>query len=624
MSDVKDILGLSHVTTKTQPVKTSSKKGVNPLTKGLAREVRNLLDGSDENIGKILQQQQFKAKRSRKIKWKRQRIRSSARCAVVKKDEDDLELYHWVKIHNVPDYRYAKLNKTTRMLRYTDVEYEKHLTDPKWSKEETDKLFALCYEFDLRFLVIHDRYNPVLNQLEIPDLDPSAHIGFPFARPGGENSTHFAELKQESTSMQCEATSSKSTSSHQTITTTSTSNSATPTNTSAEQPPQPTPKDEKTTTTAVEMESSPGKAKAKATPNGDENTADIKLASESNETAEPASQAASNDRETPPSTGKPSPTSAPEMVQPMKMERSDTPSKGGEQTTDQNGEGDESRKKTDSNGGDYKTIEELKERFYGVQKLLLQARCVEDGGNAEDMKLHPMFVHAYNAEYESTRREQMELLLQRTERQGAEIAAKVAETKKLDQRMRRVKRQLDLLKRNPRAALGMIQRQRKLKQQGGRKTILKRDLPGYVSATTPLAKIPEECKGKEVLPPVPVGTSLTSYKPNMAPTLRGRVYKQLETELLVLGFNYALPKPFKVPSRRVVESYDALRERLVTLINLNRHVQDREKERDRLKAALRAQNKGTSQTATTQRKRTSGGSGSYANGSSSKRAKKEK
>ena len=30
----------------------------------------------------------------------------------------------------------------------------------KWSKEETDQLFDLCEQFDLRFIVIADRFNP--------------------------------------------------------------------------------------------------------------------------------------------------------------------------------------------------------------------------------------------------------------------------------------------------------------------------------------------------------------------------------------------------------------------------------------------------------------------------------
>uniref|UniRef100_A0A0D3GAA7 Myb-like domain-containing protein n=3 Tax=Oryza TaxID=4527 RepID=A0A0D3GAA7_9ORYZ len=56
------------------------------------------------------------------------------------------------------DYHFAKYNKKADVLKYTDEEYEKYLTDPAWSREETDKLFELCERFDLRFIVIVDRF----------------------------------------------------------------------------------------------------------------------------------------------------------------------------------------------------------------------------------------------------------------------------------------------------------------------------------------------------------------------------------------------------------------------------------------------------------------------------------
>nr|CAB3460853.1 unnamed protein product [Digitaria exilis] len=89
------------------------------------------------------------------------------------------------------DYQFAKYNKKVEVLKYTDEEYEKYLIDPKvevlkytdeeyekylidpvarsseriiwsafqaWSREETDQLFELCERFDLRFIVIADRF----------------------------------------------------------------------------------------------------------------------------------------------------------------------------------------------------------------------------------------------------------------------------------------------------------------------------------------------------------------------------------------------------------------------------------------------------------------------------------
>eukprot|EP00954_Amorphochlora_amoebiformis_P014601 1141723-Amorphochlora_amoeboformis.AAC.1 len=193
MSDVKDILGLRGA--KPLPTqKAPAKKDVNPLTKGLAREVRNLLgDRNGPGLGIALQAQQFKARRSSENTKlcsasldRFFKITSLILCTAylgrfLGKEEDDLEIFHWVKIHNVPDYRFAKWNKSLKMLQYTDAEYEKHLRDPKWSKAETDRLFSLCKQFDLRFLVIHDRFNPIIASIQLPPMTHITHEGFPWA-----------------------------------------------------------------------------------------------------------------------------------------------------------------------------------------------------------------------------------------------------------------------------------------------------------------------------------------------------------------------------------------------------------------------------------------------------------
>ncbi|KAJ8866015.1 hypothetical protein PR048_033539 [Dryococelus australis] len=42
---------------------------------------------------------------------------------------------------------------------YTDAEYSQHLQNDSWSRQETDHLFDLCRRFDLRFIVVHDRWD---------------------------------------------------------------------------------------------------------------------------------------------------------------------------------------------------------------------------------------------------------------------------------------------------------------------------------------------------------------------------------------------------------------------------------------------------------------------------------
>ncbi|XP_057449235.1 SWR1-complex protein 4-like [Lotus japonicus] len=87
-----------------------------------------------------------------KITWQWLPFTSSAR-------KDNLQLYHWVRVVNgVPptgDYFFCQ---SVDIIRYTDEEYDKHLTNPMWTKEETDELFDLCERFDLRFIVIADRF----------------------------------------------------------------------------------------------------------------------------------------------------------------------------------------------------------------------------------------------------------------------------------------------------------------------------------------------------------------------------------------------------------------------------------------------------------------------------------
>ena len=42
---------------------------------------------------------------------------------------------------------------------YTDAEYQLHLSGSGWSRSETDHLMSLAKQFDLRYVVMHDRWN---------------------------------------------------------------------------------------------------------------------------------------------------------------------------------------------------------------------------------------------------------------------------------------------------------------------------------------------------------------------------------------------------------------------------------------------------------------------------------
>ncbi|RDX60234.1 SWR1-complex protein 4 [Mucuna pruriens] len=184
--DAKDILGLPKnsfppLEKKSRPPKESQRK-----PDGISREVYALTGGLAPLMPAIeASQLKKKSPPLEKITWQWLPFTSSAR-------KDNLHLYHWVRVVNgVPptgDYSFAKYNKSVDVIKYTDEEYDKRqgyfvipvwsndklhryiqernsflggalaLFGEMWTKEETDQLFDLCERFDLRFVVIADRF----------------------------------------------------------------------------------------------------------------------------------------------------------------------------------------------------------------------------------------------------------------------------------------------------------------------------------------------------------------------------------------------------------------------------------------------------------------------------------
>jgi len=62
------------------------------------------------------------------------------------------------------------MHQTVDVPAYSDLEYHQHLHDDNWSKQETDRLFELCRRFDLRFIVIHDRWDHSQSKRSVEDL----------------------------------------------------------------------------------------------------------------------------------------------------------------------------------------------------------------------------------------------------------------------------------------------------------------------------------------------------------------------------------------------------------------------------------------------------------------------
>lgn len=138
------------------------------------------------------------AKPSRKIPWIRGQFQNSAR-------KDSLQFAHWTRVGAATDSVFSRFNKTIKMITYRDDEYSRHLknllpladapegekertnTNPKlpkterndvhkvpsqasWTRNETDNLFHLCEQFDMRFPAIHDRWSDSLPKRSINEL----------------------------------------------------------------------------------------------------------------------------------------------------------------------------------------------------------------------------------------------------------------------------------------------------------------------------------------------------------------------------------------------------------------------------------------------------------------------
>lgn len=71
---------------------------------------------------------------------------------------DGLMLKHWQK--EGASNPYSKIGRKLDVVKYNDQEYKELLAElnPSWSKAETDLLFELCENFELRFIVIADRF----------------------------------------------------------------------------------------------------------------------------------------------------------------------------------------------------------------------------------------------------------------------------------------------------------------------------------------------------------------------------------------------------------------------------------------------------------------------------------
>nr|CAG4641732.1 EOG090X076S [Eurycercus lamellatus] len=172
MADVLDILELGRPgtpevtkesimgTQKPKP-KYKPKNEVMRKPEGMARELFNLLVNDNKDAAPLFPTdsgkgyKQTKAQLSvRKVRpWKWMPFTNPAR-------KDGAVFHHWRRAADEgKEYPFAKFNKQIHVFTYTDQEYHNYLQLDSWSRPETDHLFELCRQFDLRFFVIQDRWD---------------------------------------------------------------------------------------------------------------------------------------------------------------------------------------------------------------------------------------------------------------------------------------------------------------------------------------------------------------------------------------------------------------------------------------------------------------------------------
>ncbi|KAG6542443.1 hypothetical protein Mapa_016133 [Marchantia paleacea] len=203
MADAKDILGLPKAVGSGSEKRRFTKDG-QKKPDGVSREVYALTGGLPP-IMPALDPSNLKKKKPadsvKKVAWKWNQFTSSARS-------DNLQLRHWVRVVDnvepIGDYAFAKYNKAVDVVRYTDEEYSKYLTDTTWNKEETDQLFDLCEQFDLRFIIIADRMPTTRTVEELKERYYSAAKAVLLSRSGSPEDVADHTLLKDTYNVQYE------------------------------------------------------------------------------------------------------------------------------------------------------------------------------------------------------------------------------------------------------------------------------------------------------------------------------------------------------------------------------------------------------------------------------------
>lgn len=165
-SDIRDVFNLPEIATPKPTARTKPKTHVEKKPDSIKRELYSLLGENTPPIAIL--QNKFKNRlklRQKAVSWVWSSFANGAR-------KDGHLFSHWMRAEDSAneEYRFEKLNKKVNIISYSNEEYAKNLTAIDWSREETDYLFSLCREYDLRFIVIADRYDYKGTQRSMEDI----------------------------------------------------------------------------------------------------------------------------------------------------------------------------------------------------------------------------------------------------------------------------------------------------------------------------------------------------------------------------------------------------------------------------------------------------------------------
>lgn len=172
MADVRDIMDLEQPITPeiTKEIIMGSDKSrkrslqstikVPKRPEGMHREVFALLYNDNKDAPPLFpsdtstgyKQTKIKLGMRRPRKWEWTSFSNPART-------DNAMFHHWRRPSDEPkEYPFARFNKKVDVPTYSDSDYNQYLKSDSWSKEETDHIMDLARRFDLRFIIMTDRY----------------------------------------------------------------------------------------------------------------------------------------------------------------------------------------------------------------------------------------------------------------------------------------------------------------------------------------------------------------------------------------------------------------------------------------------------------------------------------